>query len=336
MENIIIRKKDLQEVVHSIKITFLFSTVIAAFICLLVPQAMFIEQFLTAQSIGLTMVSIFLLANILYPPLSQKFIRQYCFLPFPVLIATLIGMNFLRNYTSFLELYAMILIISLPALLVFHYRESKKSASISLKEEKQKRELSDKQLLASKLLLLQAQINPHFLFNTLANIDAYIDISPNKAKALLKNYTVFLRHSLKTTQSNEGNIKNEVDLINAYMSIQQIRFPNILFKQNIDKQLLDRPLSPLLIQPLIENALIHGLAPQGNQGEITLTIKLDNQQLLIQVSDNGVGLNSSNASNNGIALKNIKSRVQLYKEQARFMLAENSAGGVNATLSIPL
>jgi len=335
VENITIRKDDLREVVHSIKITFVVCTLIATFLYLIIPQVTFVNQFLSTQSIGLTMVTIFSLANILYPPLSKKFIYQYYLLPFPVLIATLIGLNFIQG-PPFLQLYTMVLIISLPVLLIFQYRESKNTAGISLKEEKQKRELSEKQLLESKLLLLQAQINPHFLFNTLANIDAYIDDSPDKAKQLLQHYTTFLRHSLSTTQSSEGIIKNEVDLINAYMSIQQTRFPNIQFKQNIDQKLLHKPLPPLLIQPLIENALIHGLAPQGNQGEISLSIKANNQQLLIQVTDNGVGLNSEKSSINGIALDNIRSRLQLYKEQTSFKLTENHSRGVNATLSIPL
>ncbi len=336
MENITISKDELQEVVQSIKITFVISTLIATFNNLIIPGTTFLTQFLAAQSIGLTIVTIFGVANILFPKMITTFKYQYYFLPFPVLIATLIGMNFLHQYSTFSELYALILIVSLPALLVFHYRYANKLASVSLQEEKQKRDISDQQLLESKLLLLQAQINPHFLFNTLANIDAYIDDSPDKAKALLQNYSVFLRHSLRTTQSSEGLIKNEVDLINAYMGIQQTRFPKIQFKQNIDKQLLHSPLPPLLIQPLIENALIHGLAPQGNQGVITLNIRQDNQQLLIEVSDNGVGLNSTNSSNNGIALNNIRSRLQLYKEQTAFKLSENELGGVNAQLNIPL
>ena len=314
----------------------MISTLIATFNNLIIPGTTFITQFLAAQSIGLTMVSIFLLANILCPPLTKRFIYQYCFLPFPVLIATLIGMNFLHQYSTFSELYAMVLIISLPSLLVFHYRETKKSASISLAEEKQKRDLSEKQLLESKLLLLQAQINPHFLFNTLANIDAYIEIAPQKAKLLLQHYSSFLRFSLNSTQSATATINNEVELINAYMSIQQTRFANIQFKQEVDNNLLSQTLPPLLIQPLIENALLHGLAPQGNKGLISLTIKQHQQQIIITVKDNGIGLNLHKKPNNGVALENIRSRLALYKNNAQLILSNNKSGGCNAVIRLPV
>jgi len=336
MENITVAKKDLQEIFQTIKITFIINTLVATLISLIIPQTDFIRQFLAAQSIGLTIVTIISITNILVPPLKENFSYQYLFLPFPALIATLIGFNFLRSYSSFSGLYLVILIVSLPALLVFHYRHSKKQATLSLQEEKQKRELSEKQLLESKLLLLQAQINPHFLFNTLANISAYIDISPDKAKDLLQHYTDFLRRSLHTTESTEGVISNEVDLITSYMAIQQMRFPDIEFRKNIDKQLLNTPLPPLLIQPLIENALLHGLAPQGNQGVIKLTISRVKEQIVIDVTDNGVGFKEGNSGCNGVAVKNIKSRLQIYKAQSCLQLAENRTGGVHAQLNIPL
>lgn len=335
MENITIIKIDRRYVLQSIQITFLISTLVAIFNSLVISNTTFLIQFLASQSIGLTIVTIMLSANIFFP-LKGKFQYQYYLLPFPVLIATLISINFLHEQVSFGELYLVILIISLPSLLVFHYRHSTIIATASIEEEKNKRELSEKQLLESKLLLLQAQINPHFLFNTLANIDAYIDISPNDAKILLQNYTHFLRHSLKTTQSMQGSIADEVNLLNAYMRIQQTRFPKIQFEQKIDNNLLNLSIAPLLIQPLIENAIIHGLAPQGNQGVIILTIEQAEQQLLITVADNGVGLNNPKSHNMGIAINNIQSRLQLYTEKSSVSLVENNLGGVNAQLSIPL
>lgn len=336
MENITFTKSDRQEIILSIKITFIINTLIAIFISVIVTDSTFITQFLAAQSIGLTIVSIYGIANLLYPKLKSSFKYQYYLLPFPVLIASLIGINFIHQHVDIFELYLLALIVSLPALLVFQFINSKKQANIHLQEEKQKRDLSEKQLLESKLLLLQAQINPHFLFNTLANIDAYIDDSPDQAKSLLQNYSTFLRCSLHTTQSAQGLIKTEVDLINAYMHIQQTRFPNIQFNQEISPDLLNTPIPPLLIQPVIENALIHGLAPQGNQGIINLSIMKKLNNLCIKVSDDGVGINNEKENNNGIALKNIESRIQLYNHKSTFKLAKNTSGGVDAEIIIPL
>jgi sensor histidine kinase YesM len=346
MENITINQEDISEAIQSVKITFFLNTLIAIFISLIITESSFIEQFLAAQSIGLTIVAIIQIANILFPILVLKFKYQYFFMPFPALIATLIGHNFLGKYTTFIELYCLVFIITLPALFVFQYRNSDKLAKLSLQQEKQKRTQSEQALLESKLLLLQAQINPHFLFNTLANIDAYIDDFPDKAKKLLSDYTQFLRHSLKTTQQNTGLLGDEVALIDAYMAIQQTRFPNVKFSKEIELSLLQHPLPPLLIQPLIENALIHGLAPQGNKGLITLRIKQQNEQLIIEVKDDGVGIDinidididnskSRNKQSNGVALKNIQSRLQLANKEAHLVIQANTKGGTNATITQP-
>lgn len=216
MENITINKEDITEAIQSVKITFCINTLIAVFNSLMISESTFIEQFLAAQSIGLTIVSIIHIANVFFPILVLEFKYQYFFMPFPVLIATLIGHNFVGQYTSLLELYGLIFIITLPALFVFQYRNNEKKSKISLQQEQIKRTQSEQALLESKLLLLQAQINPHFLFNTLANIDAYIDDFPDKAKQLLNDYTQFLRHSLKTTQQKTGSLADEVALIDAY------------------------------------------------------------------------------------------------------------------------
>lgn len=337
MENITINQDDIKEALQSVKITFLINTLIALFNSLIISNTSFLEQFLAAQSIGLTIVTIILIANILFPILVEKFRYQYFFMPFPVLIATLIGLNFLEQYTTFIELYSLIFIITLPALFVFQYRNSDKLAKLTLQQEKIKRNQSEKALLESKLLLLQTQINPHFLFNTLANIDAYIDDFPDKAKQLLNDYTQFLRHSLKTTQQKSGLLRDEVALIDAYMAIQQTRFPNILFLKEIDEQLLQTPLPPLIMQPLIENALIHGLAPQGNKGCIELHIQQKNEKILITVRDDGVGFSLDNKHNkgNGIALKNIQSRLQLANRKTVFLIKKNVQGGTDVCIQLP-
>ena len=338
MENITINKEDIREAIQSVKITFFINTLIAIFNSLIISSSSFLEQFLAAQSIGLTIVTIIHIANVLFPILVLKFKYQYYFMPFPVLIATLIGHNFISQYTSLLELYGLIFIITLPALFVFQYRNSDKQAKLSLQQEKHKRQQSEQALLESKLLLLQAQINPHFLFNTLANIDAYIDDFPDKAKQLLADYTQFLRHSLKTTQQKSGLLSDEVALIDAYMAIQKTRFPKVNFSKDIEQTLLTMSLPPLLIQPLIENALIHGLAPQGNQGNIELSIKKQNNQLTITVKDNGIGLDKSHKKDkhsNGVALKNIQSRLQLANKSANLSIQVNPKGGTDAIITLP-
>ncbi len=158
----------------------------------------------------------------------------------------------------------------------------------------------------------------------MANIKQYITSDPKKAEHLLTDYTFFLRQSLPSTQTTKGTIANELTLINAYIAVQQTRFPYIRFIEKTDEKLKDISLPPLLIQPLIENAIAHGLAPQGHQGLITLTIKQTLEKLIIEVADSGVGFAEVSAEvhaevsveekpeQESIALKNIQARLTLH------------------------
>ena len=335
MEQVVITREDVQEIVQSVKITFLINCLIVVFITLLNGKVDFVTQFFASQSIGLTIVTIIQTAKVLYPTFKKDFIKLYYFLPVPVLPASFIGINFLHEQTTLLELTVLVAIITLPVMLLFQYRDTKIESRKEIAFEQHKNSESYKALQANKLLLLQAQINPHFLFNTLENIKQYIISDPSKAQHLLTDYTFFLRQSLPSTETSEGTINSELALINAYIAIQQTRFPYIRYIENVDEILKDQPLPPLLIQPLIENAIVHGLAPHGHQGLIKLTIKNDLGSLIIEISDNGIGFDENKASTTSIALKNIKSRLQIYHPLSTITILEPDQGAT-VQIVIPL
>jgi sensor histidine kinase YesM len=312
MEPVIITKEDVQDIVLTIKITFLINCVIVIFVFILNSNVDVLTQFLGAQSIGLTVVTIIRAAKILYPPFKNDYKKLYCFLPIPVLLASLIGINFLQNLTSLPELIVLVAIITMPAMLLFQYKDNHVKAKKALSLEQNKSSENNKALLANKLLLLQAEINPHFLFNTLDNIKQYIISDPKKAERLLIDYTLFLRQSLPSTQTTQGTISDELALINAYIAIQQTRFPHIRFIEKLDERLKNVLFPPLLIQPLIDNAITHGLAPQGHQGLITLTVRQELDKLIIEVCDTGVGFGDLKEDKKSVALKNIKARLKLH------------------------
>ncbi|MCP5077358.1 MAG: hypothetical protein GY951_04795, partial [Psychromonas sp.] len=283
----------------------------------------------------LTIVTIIQTAKVLYPPFKEEFFKLCCFLPLPVLSASFIGINFLHELTTLAELTLIVAIITMPVALLFQYRDSKIRTRKAIAYEQQKNSESYKALQANKLLLLQAQINPHFLFNTLENIKQYITSDPEKAQHLLMDYTFFLRQSLPTTETSQGTINSELELINAYIAIQQTRFPYIRYIEQVNEQIKVQPLPPLLIQPLIENSIVHGLAPHGHQGLIELTIKSELGNLIIEVDDNGIGFDEKMASDKSIALKNIKSRLEIYHPQSSITILEPPQGAT-VQIIIPL
>jgi len=193
----------------------------------------------------------------------------------------------------------------------------------------------EKELTEAQLKLFQAQIEPHFLFNTLANVGSLIESAPAQAKGMLDSLNQYLRVSLKRTREEATNLGQELELLQAYLSILKQRMQQRLdYSIVCAAELYALPFPPLLIQPLIENAIKHGLEPKIEGGQIQLSIEKNAQGLLIQVVDNGVGLNGP--WHPGVGLNSVHQRVKnLYGDEARFEVASNPQGGVSAVISIP-
>lgn len=205
-----------------------------------------------------------------------------------------------------------------------------------LQKESLKRTDQEKRLIETELKLLQAQIEPHFLFNTLSNIMSLIDSDHDKAKKMLASLTGYLRGNLKRSREAVTTLGDEVDLIDNYLSIQKIRMDDRLnYEFIVDSSLRSQSLPPLLIQPLVENAILHGLETKPNGGNVVITVKHDRGLLTIEVLDNGLGF--SELSRQGVGLKNVRERLQaLYGEQAKLDLRQPVDGGVCATVSLPM
>lgn len=195
-----------------------------------------------------------------------------------------------------------------------------------LQEQKLKTLMQEKQLAESNYQMLQSQIEPHFLFNTLANIQVLIDIRPNDAKHMLDDLTSLLRVSMSKIKQPRIKLTEELDLVAAYLSIQKVRMGDRL---NYDIQVLDDvgaiECPPFLLQPLVENAIVHGIEPSLKGGSIEILVKVKGEHCYVTILDSGLGLapnwQNSEASdkNHGIALKNIRQRLQLiYAERATF------------------
>ncbi len=210
-------------------------------------------------------------------------------------------------------------------------------AKLELQQRENQQLSAEKELAETQLRLLQAQIEPHFLFNTLSNIHSLIETDPHRASTVLESFSDYLRASLRRSREGATSLGDELALINAYIDIQQARMGGRLqFIADVPEALLHLPCPPMLVQPLVENAVVHGIEPEVKGGKVELHAVQTNLGLCIEVSDNGTGLGMATPGN-GVALDNIHARLQaLYGDKARLVISEDKPQGVRAILEIPL
>ena len=203
--------------------------------------------------------------------------------------------------------------------------EERKIAELLARE--QIRTLStEKQLAQAQLRMLQAQIEPHFLFNTLANVVSLIETAPAKASAMLEHFIAYLRASLAASRTTEGTLGQEVDLLRNYLELLQIRMGSRLnYQIDVDDSLRSVRLAPMLLQPVVENAIKHGLEPKVDGGTVRVHVFRRNERLIARVEDNGLGFTPGAGA--GVGLANLRERLAvLYDGQAHLEIEELSPG----------
>ncbi|WP_172961479.1 sensor histidine kinase [Pandoraea apista] len=207
---------------------------------------------------------------------------------------------------------------------------------------------AEKALVHAQLQTLQAQLEPHFLFNVLANLDSLIASDPVRARTLLGHLNRFLRASLAATRADVTTVADEFALLEALMSIQQVRFGERLrytFDLPEDCRTLQVP--PMLVQPLVENAVKHGVEPLAGGASVDVSARRERTtdgawQLVLRVADDGAGFRDVVRGNphehlGGVGLTNIRERLRvLYGDTARLTLSEGVPRGVVATLRLPV
>ena len=218
----------------------------------------------------------------------------------------------------------------------FFYAKSRLRASKEvIQQERIKRLSSEKEALEANLRLLQAQIEPHFLFNTLSNILSLIDTDPADGKSMLVDLIHYLRTSLSRTFPDPITLDQEIDMIKAYLNIQKIRMGERLhFKIELPDAVRQHPFPPMLLQPLVENAVKHGLEPKMEGGEIMIKVGEEDEVIRIEISDDGQGFSSFNKT--GVGIGNVRERIKLlYGGKGRLIVEENKPNGVRAVIEVP-
>ena len=199
------------------------------------------------------------------------------------------------------------------------------------------RALAEKRAAEAQLRLLQAQMEPHFLFNTLASVLTLIDIEPQRAKLMLESFTDYLRATLTNLRQTQGTLDGELGLAEAYLRLMQLRMEDRLqLRIEAGDDARAAALPPLLLQPLVENAIHHGLEPSLQGGTVTVHAQIVGPDLLLTVCDDGVGLDAPRKrQGNGMALDNIRQRLQALYGEAASLTVSPLKPGTCATLRLP-
>jgi sensor histidine kinase YesM len=194
-------------------------------------------------------------------------------------------------------------------------------------------------LAQAELQNLKMQMHPHFLFNTLHTISILINKDTEAANQILIRLSDLLRMTLENAGAQEVSLKEEMEFLEGYLEIEQIRFRDRLrVRVDIEADVLDAHVPSFILQPLVENAIRHGIAPKLNSGKIEIIVRRENKMLRLEVRDNGAGLESNGGGllKEGIGLTNTRGRLaQLYGKNHHFQVRNVSGGGVLATIIIP-
>ncbi len=203
-------------------------------------------------------------------------------------------------------------------------------------EARAQRSATEKELAVAKLSLLHAQVEPHFLYNTLASAQVLTRSDPAKADLMLGNLIAYLRRSLPRTEEGPSTLGEELERARAYLEILRIRMGDRLALQiQVPDALKSVALPPMMLQTLVENAIKHGLEPLPGGGSVWIIARAVGDKVSITVADDGRGF-SEEGGGTGIGLRNVRERLRLgYGDAASFSIVSNFPRGVAATITVP-
>jgi sensor histidine kinase YesM len=324
----------MKKVLIYVSSTFVFNTAIAGVLNLFMSP--FWHQFVYSQCIGFSVMTI----NVGIAHYVKEHFRRMVILSIslPGSVALGLSLAFLVSGTgSWSGPYVgmtMALGLFFGFIGVITFLQSER-----IETEKARRELvqseSEKREIEANLKLLQAQIEPHFLFNTLANVGSLIDSDQALARKLLERLNDWLRIALVRARSDHTTLGDELDMLENYLQILKIRFGERLrWRIEVPEEARLFSFPPMLLQPLVENAVRHGIEPKIGGGEIVIHVEGSNGSLRVEVRDSGVGLIGDESSGAGLA--NVRARLAtLFGARGRLTLENVSGGGVAATLELP-
>ena len=229
-------------------------------------------------------------------------------------------------------------LFALVTALIAHLRNREYRALTAHLEAEARQSETSRQLAESKLKLLQLQIEPHFLFNTLGSAQQLAEKGAPDAARLISDLIRFLRAATPALRDEVTTVRQEADMIRAYLGIMQTRFPRRLaWSLSVPPELEEAVIPPGMLITLTENAIKHGIEPAPQGGRIDVTVTREGEAMALCVADTGAGLAAHPGTGDGIGLANIRERLALlFGAGATLELEENEPRGFRARILLPL
>jgi sensor histidine kinase YesM len=244
------------------------------------------------------------------------------------------------RWRSFVGNYVSSFFLGLMVSLFFLVRERDARARAAMLRAEAERNLLAKQAVEAELKLMQAQVEPHFLFNTLASVQFLTETDPPRAGKLLGHLIDYLRAALPDLRAKLTSIGREADLARAYLEILAIRMgPRLAFDIDIAPELRAHAFPPNMLISLVENAIKHGLEPAADGGRLSIVARRAGDRVEVTVTDSGRGLAASSGggtNGQGVGLSNLRERLAaLYGARGRFTIEEHPPRGTRAMITVP-
>jgi signal transduction histidine kinase len=234
------------------------------------------------------------------------------------------------------------LVLHVPSLII-RWREAQRHArQLALAEQQRAVAELSRQVTLAELQTLQAQVEPHFLYNTLAGVQYLVRHNPRLADEMLDHLNLYLRRAMPAMRASSSTVQTECELVRAYLEIMKQRLAPRLSAQVDWPQALDaQRMPPMMLATLVENAIKHGIEPKPAGGRVDVRVSQQGTQVQIEVLDDGVGLSSGGGNGStggtGTGLANTADRLRtLYGSQARLLVHARESGGVRAVIELPL
>ena len=236
---------------------------------------------------------------------------------------------------SFAVLFTLFLLMLIAR--AFAGRAAKGEQRAVIAESRERSESYARQLAEARLMVMRAQVEPHFLFNTLAHVQALQEIDPPQAGHMLERLISYLRAAMPTMRETTSTLGREVEVVTAYLDLLKIRMGDRLnYTINVPSELGSISLPPTMIATLVENAIKHGLEAKREGGTVAIQVRQVGEQIEVLVADNGLGLGGADTGGTGVGLANTRERLKmLYGDTGELIVEPNAPTGVRALLRVP-